>query len=97
MLFYDSNAIYVNQNIILQTGDVYVRMPNEHHQKIKRRTSVLSRKELVAIWVKVQEDDERWLTATYQEIADDIKAETGRDMNASAVRLNLMLIMAEKT
>lgn len=96
MLFYDSNATYVNQNIILQTGDVYVRMPNEHQQKIKRKTSVLSRKELVAIWVNVQEDDERWLTATYQEIADDIKAETGRDMNASAVRLNLMLIMAEK-
>ena len=30
MLFYDSNATYVNQNIILQTGDVYVRMPMLH-------------------------------------------------------------------
>ena len=57
---------------------------------------MLSRKELVADWVNAQEDDERWITATYQEIADDITAKTGENLNASTVRLNILLVMAEK-
>ncbi len=55
-----------------------------------------NRKQLVADWVNAQEDDERWITATYQEIANDIKAETGEDISVSTVRLNILLVMAEK-